>query len=159
MTEVWRKFRGYPYSVSNTGKIRSDRYNRILRQEVVHRGYARVAFCVNNKYERFLVHRLVAKAFIPNPKRYPIVNHKNAKQLDNNVTNLEWTSYSENLFHAYKNHITKKIPYKEREIIVNSTKTKYRLAREYNVTWSSIDYIFKTYKKDGLAIAPERKKK
>lgn len=48
-----------------------------------------------------LVHRLVAKAFIPNPNNYPTVNHINGNKHDNRVDNLEWSSYSNNNQHAY----------------------------------------------------------
>jgi hypothetical protein len=44
---------------------------------------------------------LVARAFIPNPNNYPIVNHLNGRKSDNRVVNLQWTSYSLNTKHAY----------------------------------------------------------
>ena len=55
--------------------------------------------------KRFLVHRLVAQAFIPNPNNLQEVNHKNRDRSDNTINNLEWVSPEENKAHA---HISKK---------------------------------------------------
>ena len=46
--------------------------------------------CKNGKTKRFSVHRLVAKAFIPNPNNLPIINHKDENPSKNIVDNLEW---------------------------------------------------------------------
>lgn len=50
------------------------------------------------------VHRLVADAWLPNPKKLPIVNHKNGNRDDNRVSNLEWSSVSENNRKENKNN-------------------------------------------------------
>lgn len=57
----------------------------------------------NGKHKNAYVHRLIASAFIPNPNKFPEVNHKNGNTKDNRVENLEWVTSSQNRQHAYDN--------------------------------------------------------
>lgn len=77
-----------------------------MKQKKDKRGYRRVTFTTNYKRKTFLVHRLVASAFIPNPKNKPYVNHINEVTNDNRVENLEWCTNSENLLHNNVQKIT-----------------------------------------------------
>lgn len=49
----------------------------------------------------YLIHRLVAQAFIPNPNKCKTVNHKDGNKLNNNVNNLEWCTQLENNVHSF----------------------------------------------------------
>lgn len=112
--ETWKSIKGYEglYQVSNYGNVRSvDRINNIgkhnksvlLKLQVNKRtGYVQVALCKEGVRHRKTVHRLVAIAFIDNPKGYETVNHKNEIKTDNRVENLEWMSLKDNL--AYGTH-------------------------------------------------------
>lgn len=112
-TEIWKSIAGYngSYQVSNFGRVRSlprkinhnrkglrNWDGRILSQESMSRGYKRVMF---GDRKRYLVHRLVAAAFIPNKENKPCVNHIDGNPQNNCVNNLDWCTYSENEKHSY----------------------------------------------------------
>ena len=86
-------FMGYPdYSVDTEGNIWSIGYNNTkeikkMKPAKTKGGYLRLPLTINNKAKSYLVHRLVALAFIPNPNNYPEVNHKNEDKTDNRVEN------------------------------------------------------------------------
>lgn len=71
-------------------------------------GYMSVGLHKGGKEKKFLVHRLVAEAFIDNPKNLPEINHKDEDRTNNNVDNLEWCDRFYNLNYGnYKNNLSK----------------------------------------------------
>ena len=96
--EVWAIIKeNHNYEISNLGRIRNIRNGHILKQNKNQQGYCSVLLLTDfKKYTRFLIHRLVAKAFIPNPLNKSDVNHKDYNPSNNCVDNLEWSTRSEN---------------------------------------------------------------
>lgn len=96
--EEWRDTDYAGYQVSNYGRMRSLRRDgtwKVLDLTVGTAGYRQVH--VRHGIDLTLrVHRLVAKAFLPNPNGYSIINHKNEYYLDNRVCNLEWCNAAYN---------------------------------------------------------------
>ena len=102
MQEIWKDIDGYDgkYQVSNFGNVRTNDFRgkgtrRLLKLTVNSIGYKVVR--LNGKLK--LVHRLVAEAFIPNPKGLPQVNHLDEIRSNNCVDNLEWCTQWENLMY------------------------------------------------------------
>lgn len=110
--ENWLPVVGYEgiYEVSDQGRVRrivdcdngykTGRALKIIKDKA---GYLRFCLCRNGTERKFLIHRLVAFAFLGKP---PVdkqqINHKNGIKMDNRVENLEWVSPGENRRHAYK---------------------------------------------------------
>lgn len=101
MEEVWKDVDGWEglYWVSNLGRVKSSK--RLKSLYVSSHGYHTVGFCHNHFEKTCSVHRLVAKAFIPNPNNLPQVNHKNGIKTDNRVENLEWCDNKHNVRHSF----------------------------------------------------------
>ena len=96
MEEIFKEIKNYEnYLVSNYGTIKRKNGKEIKPFES--NGYNRVRLYKNGKQKNFKVHRLVAEAFIPNPKNLKFVNHKNEIKNDNLVENLEWCDFKYNL--------------------------------------------------------------
>jgi hypothetical protein len=82
------------YSVNNLGEIKNNKTGRILKQQTDRGGYNSVLLGLGGK--RIGIHRLVANAFIPNPDNLPCVDHVDRCKTNNNLSNLRWTTYSNN---------------------------------------------------------------
>lgn len=108
MEEIWKDVKGYEgyYQISNLGNVMSLKFNhadiRRLIKPFDNGGYNMVCFNLNGVSKKFLVHRLVAEAFIPNHENKPCVNHIDGNKRNNSVENLEWVTKSENTRHAIR---------------------------------------------------------
>lgn len=98
MIEEWKIIEeNTNYEISNLGRIRNIRNGHILKPNKTKQGYCSILVLTGfKKYTRVLIHRLVAKAFIPNPLNKPCVNHLDYNPSNNCVDNLEWVNQSEN---------------------------------------------------------------
>ena len=103
--EAWKPVVGYEdlYEVSNLGRVWSVKKNIFRKLRKDRDGYLVVDLCKNGKKEWPQVHRLVAKAFIPNPENLPQVNHKDEDKTNNQVSNLEWCTPEQNNNHGTRN--------------------------------------------------------
>ncbi len=99
--EMWKDIDGSNFEVSNLGRVRNKKNGRITVGTQNEKGYLRVSVYIDGKTKSMKVHRLVAKAFIPNPNEFPEVNHKNGDKTDNRVYNLEWVTHEQNVKHAF----------------------------------------------------------
>jgi hypothetical protein len=102
------------YHISNHGRVKSYKFGkeRIMTQVLIgafRNQYWAIKICINGKYKMQKIHRLVAKAFIPNPENKPQVNHKDANKLNNNISNLEWATAKENSQHGWENGLCESI--------------------------------------------------
>ena len=123
-TEIWKpisEYNGY-YEVSNLGRVRSitrkiertdpkdSSKKRLFTYKgklvpfwITKKGYCRLTISINGIAKKYLVHRLVANAFIPNNDNKAQVNHINCVKADNRVENLEWVTNYENYLHSVEN--------------------------------------------------------
>lgn len=92
------------YEVSEDGRIRNIHNKREIKQFVGKDGYLRTQIAGKTR----LVHRVVAKAYIPEDPEREFVNHKDGNKQNNHVDNLEWSTKSENLRHAYQHSLKRK---------------------------------------------------
>ena len=84
------------YAVTEDGRVWSYKSNKFLKQTLLNRGYLQVELYNNGVGKKFLIHRLVAEAYLPNPDNLPQVNHKDENKQNNSVENLEWCTEKEN---------------------------------------------------------------
>lgn len=106
--EKWIDINNYggKYQVSNTGKVRSMNYNntntiRELKQKENRFGQMEVKLSLHNKTKDYMVARLVAEHFIPNPMQKPVVMHITKNKKNNDVSNLRWAYTSEEKHNTY----------------------------------------------------------
>lgn len=159
MNEEWRDIEGYEgfYQVSNLGRVRSltrpihnyMKPGKVLAQHDNGHSYVSVGLHKPGMVNKHAyVHRLVAKAFIPNPDNLPEVNHKDFNKKNNTVENLEWVTSSDNKYHfrrSYRGNIAE--DHRKKTL----TKKTMQLIKEYK------DVIISDYRK-GCSIEEIRKK-
>lgn len=165
--EEWRDIPGWEgfYQISNKGRVKSlERSfldsrggNRVYGEKIIKlvnngQGYLCASLCWKGVQITIRVHRVVAVAFIPNPDNKPQINHKNGIKSDNWVENLEWSTGSENIKHAYQmgllsrkgeKHSHSKLTEKEvLEIRKNKDRLKgFELSDIYKVSQSVISEV------------------
>jgi len=122
------------YAITPNGEVWSYKSQKFLRKSTLKKMYFRVGLRDSKKGQKrncFLLHRLVAEAFIANPENKLEVNHINSNGLDNRIENLEWVSRTENNQHAWTHG--KKVFVKTNKFVESVKKNvlKASLARKY----------------------------
>ena len=103
--EEWKQINDYDnYEISSLGNVRNSKTGRVLKL-TCKGGYVFTGLSKNSNGKTIPVHRLVALAFIDNPENKPQVNHKDKNRSNNIVSNLEWSTASENNIHKSANII------------------------------------------------------
>lgn len=153
--EEWKAIKDFPlYEVSSDGRIRKATTKRIKAPEISKTGYPTIRLSCGKAAtgKHFNIHRIVAETFIDNPNNYPCVNHIDGNKANNNVSNLEWCTYSHNNKHAYDQKLKK--PYQmiitpeQRIDVISLMKAGVRvkdIAKQYHVTESCIYKIRRRY--------------
>jgi len=154
-TERWRWVDGYEglYLVSNMGAVlglpRCGKDARELKDAITPNGYHQVTlYDQSGTPTRFLVHRIVAKAFVGGYDVGLEVNHKNGNRSDNRAENLEWVTRSENELHkcrvlrtGHRKPSRRMFTDDQVRAIRNSTIGLRQLARMYGVSPNAIRQI------------------
>lgn len=157
---IWahpRKWSNYRITRSHEGHF--------LSPEVGRFGYRRVTLHVLGKRRRFLVHRLVALAWLPNPNALPFVNHKDGDKANNAWTNLEWCTQGDNERHAWRTGLKKDTAQRrlqrqavaravnaERRKLTREQAAEVRQRRATGESWSSLSRAFNLHRNGLKAI-------
>lgn len=98
--EIWKDVVGFDglYQVSNLGRVRNRR-GKLMKFYQNNNGYLMLKL-VGKPQTHYLVHRLVAMAFVSNPENFSVVNHIDANRNNNQASNLEWCTTKGNINHA-----------------------------------------------------------
>ena len=99
----WAKVEGFEnYLISENGDLKNTKTGKLLKPRYYRDGYMYYRLSKSRKEQNDIrIHRLVAKAFIPNIHNLETVNHIDGNKKNNHISNLEWMNRSDQLQHAY----------------------------------------------------------
>ena len=106
---VYEDIKPGAYQVSDLGRVRNSK-GQIIKADISNMGYPRINFATvtpsgSPAQRKHMVHRIVAAAFVPRPPGSDVVNHLDGVKDNNLPSNLEWTTSSGNLAHAFKTRL------------------------------------------------------
>lgn len=133
LEEARKKIRNNDYFINKNGEVFSQKRfgakGGKVKQWKDGPGYWNVRLTINKIPKNYKVHRLLAEAFMPNPKKLPQINHKDGVKENNSLKNLEWCTARENLRHAYEKGL---------KLAKASTGEKYIYRDKVNNKWRLI---------------------
>ena len=137
MIEQWKTIDEFPqYSVSNLGRVKNNKTNRIMVGGFDKNGYKQVTISHNKHQYNRRICRLVAIAFIPNPNNLPCVNHIDENKQNDKVINLEWCTFQYNNDYGLRTQKTRrKVKCVETGIIWDGLRV---IERDLGISHSSI---------------------
>lgn len=147
---TWSRVAGFnKYSISKNGEVRHDRLGRIKKNYLNKNGYWAVCLMRDGAGKSTVeVHRLLAKAYIPNPQNKPTVNHIDGDRSNLKLENLEWATYQENCNHGFSmgrrpgnDKISKDAVKKIREMYSTGRHTQEFIGRKFGVTQAQVSSI------------------
>lgn len=97
-TEEWRTFRDTVFMVSNLGRVKNVKTNKILKGKITDAGYREYCLLINKKKKSYFGHKLVWEVWVGEEQK--VINHINGNKLDNRLTNLENVTNQENTLKA-----------------------------------------------------------
>lgn len=149
------------YIITSSGKVYNNFTGKLMKPRIIN-GYPHVGLRLydgEKSIQRlYKIHRLVAENFIPNPKGFEIVNHKDGNKENYNINNLEWVSYSDNNNHAIRTGLKRTSWTKELGAVAITLLEDYRyssseVADLLNKTKGSVLYLYQEgYKNLGLTV-------
>jgi hypothetical protein len=141
--EKWKPIVGFAYEVSNHGRVRrlpgmlgasrklghGSANGKILKARPNKRGHLRVCLSSEGVVKDFLVSRLVALAFVANPRCLPQVRHKDFIRSNNAASNLQWCSGQQNIERAHKHGLFGALvsPPRAKAMTIESAELAYEL--------------------------------
>ena len=158
MTEVIKEIKGFEgrYTISNLGIVRSLLTGKVMKPYITKFGYARINLRIahSRDYKSYLVHRLVASAFLENKNDFKEINHKDCNRCNNRVDNLEWCDRFYNIKYSFTHgnasnkglrNPNAKLNLDDIEAIKSLSKTNRfygtQIAKMFNVSASTINKI------------------
>ena len=142
------------------GRVYSTKSNKFLSMRLDTNGYVSTTMTINKKRTRVRVHRLVGKLFVSNPLNLSELDHIDNDRTNPRADNLRWVTHQENLAHTFSlgNHVSqnKNISGElnpKHKLTVDQVKeireqykagtTRYKLAKEFNISWTMVNDIVK----------------
>jgi hypothetical protein len=137
--EKWRIIDEFPnYIVSNFGYVKNIKSNKLLKN-CIKSGYYNVSLTNGKNKKTFKIHRLVAINFIENSENKPEVNHKDKNKLNNNFTNLEWTTRVENNKHRCNGLV---ITCNKNKPVLRLNKDNIEVLEQYNSIYDAGKWVY-----------------